>query len=144
MPQSARTKTWQRTIDSIAGVIITTLGVYMASEFLTHPRHHQILTVAWAALLAGTGVAVVVGAILRTITPGRRQSVGFQFELGGWGGSACLIFWYSVIHYWHGRDLALFGALLLIVVMLAGTFLRLVAAMREGRRTIRRRFREVR
>lgn len=131
MTQPARTKTWQRVLDCIIGLIIVLIGVGEFARFVHHPLHHPIHGFVWAVLLVGSGAAVVAGAVMRTVRPGRKQSVGFQFELGGWGGSAFLIFVYAVIDFSHHQDLSLLEALILIVVMLLGSWLRLVAAMRD-------------
>lgn len=137
MSQAARVKRWQRVLDCIEGSIIAGLGVVMFYSFLVHPRHHVVPTLTWSVLLGLSGAAIVVGAVLRTVEPGHRQSVGFQFELCGWGGAASLILWYALIHFSHHGGLALLLALLLSVTMLMGAEFRLVAAMREGHRRVR-------
>lgn len=136
MSQSARTKRWQRILDSLVGAVIVYLGINRFGYFTHHP-HWPAYGYVWSVLLIGTGIAVIVGAALRTIRPGHRQSTGFQFELGGWGGSACLLFWYGVVSFSHNRDAALLGLFTLAVLMLAGAFFRLVGAMREGIRHVK-------
>lgn len=136
MTQAARVKRWQRFLDCIEGGIIAGLGVVMFDSFATNLRHHVVLTLAWSTLLGLSGLVIIVGAVLRTAKPGHRQSVGFQFELVGWGAAASLILWYALIHFSHHGGIALLLALLLSVTMLAGAEFRLVAAMREGHRRI--------
>lgn len=131
MTQPARTKTWQRVIDCIIGMIIVLIGVGSFARFLQHPIQHETYGLVWAVLLACSGAAIIVGAMMRTVQPGRKQSVGFQFELGGWGASAFLIFAYAAVNYTKDHDMILLLALVLIVVTLFGSWLRLVAAMRD-------------
>lgn len=131
MTQPARTKTWQRVIDCTIGAIIVLIGSEEFTRFLHHPIHHQVRGMTWSILLTASGVAIIAGAVLRTVRPGQKQSIGFQFELAGWGAAAFLIFFYAVVDYTINQDLALLEALLLIVTMLLSAWLRLIAAMRD-------------
>lgn len=131
MSQPARARIWQRIIDCIIGVIIGIIGVGEAVEFTAHPLHHEIAGLIWAVLLTVAGALTAAGAIMRTVQPGRKQDAGFGCELCGWGGSAFLVLFYAVIGFSHDHNLILLLLLLAFSTTLLGSWIRLLAAMRD-------------
>jgi hypothetical protein len=143
MPNTDRTSARQRAVDAAAATLITIVAAILIYRWAQpHPIHHpgtHILYGVWAVLLASSGVTLLVGTVLRTLTPGRRQNIGIQAELWGWGASSFLIFWYATLRVSIDHDLAMLGALLLMCVLLLSPWLKIMFAWREARRRDRTR-----
>jgi hypothetical protein len=138
MPNTDRTSIRQRAVDAAAAALITIVATILIFRWAhPHPIHHlgtHILYGIWAFLLTASGITLLVGVILRTLTPGRRQNIGIQAELWGWGASSFLVFWYATLRVSIDHDLAMFGAILLVSILLLSPWLKIMFAWREARR----------
>lgn len=129
-----------RGIDIAIGAGLTVSGSLMVVGF-ARPKAltdtiHYLATLSWSVVLACGAISILLGSVLRTERPGRRQSFAYGLELGGWAFTFGAVMVYGIANTASHGSAAGNAALFVLAAFLLGRFLHLWLGVQIARREV--------